>query len=663
MSAQLPDNPPPAGENASSSGPAGPRSDHEAPVVPWRSYWLVGVVALLGTVLSLTLAIWFQREAHRLDEARFTQLAQDVGERLDDRVESIEAMLRDLQRMLNEVETPSPEVWEEFMNQVSPQWNSPGILALGYATNTAAPGILARVREMLTNPDPGAARAEFYSLPSELTGPRSWRTWMLEVYREGLFPLEELQATRLVKGREDGAYHLRQLGMPAGAPLLESSNPFYFQQRQGAMELVESVPEQEVTLHAILRDDVKITGRQPVLREQDGSPVMGATMVVPVYDPRRRASTRMLPPDEGRGFERYWLRWNLNRGFLYAPLDFARLLGQIQGPGPLSLRVEIHAADTNETSVASWLNPDDQPTRAGDAGFHPSFSHMHRWLMYGTRWTLFFHTTPLFEQQSARYRAAWAGGWGLLTTALVCWLVGGQVRHRSRERFRAEQLQAARDALQAAQHQREQLSRDLHDGAIQSLYAVQLGLTSASREVKALAPSASDALANSRASLDVVIGELRQFIGHLASVDGRADGGGLCSVLKSLVVRLRMASPAPIELVCDELAEAALTPAQALQLASVARGAISNAIRHAQARHIQVTLRHEEKGVVLTITDDGCGFDANAPQRHGLGLSTMRRRAVEIGAEIDIRSGPAQGTTIAVRVATQAPDGTVGPAR
>lgn len=613
----------------------------------------MGVVFLAGLVVSLLLAAWFRGEARRLDEARFTRRAQDVGERLDDRVETIEAMLRDLQRVLSEVEVPSKEVWEEFLNQVSPQWNFPGILALGYATNDVASGILARLREFV-DAAPNTARERFNLLPEEFTTPRLWRTWMLEVYREGLLPWEDLRQTLAVKGREDGLFHLRRLAEPAGAPLLESTNRFYLQRREGRLEIAESVPEEEIVLHSIFRDDVKITGRWPVLQRSDGTPVRGATMVVPVYDPERRTFVRGLSPEEEPISERCWFLWNLNRGFLYAQLDFPTILGQIQGAGPWDIRVEVHCADTNLTSNATWLNPDGEPSRAGDAGFRPSFSHTHRWLMYGKRWTLFFHTTPLFDQESTRYRAVWAGGWGLLTTVLVGWLLAGQVRHGWREQCRAEQLQAARDALQAAQRQREQLSRDLHDGAIQSLYAVQLGLTSASREVKALAPTASEALAASRAALDVVIGELRQFIGHLTSVDGRTEGAGLCSALKSLVVRYRMASPTPIDLVCHDEAEASLPPAQALQLANIARGAMSNALRHARARRISVSLHRQGPEVILTVADDGRGFDAGATHHHGLGLSAMRRRAAEIGAEIEIRSEAEKGTAIEVRVPVQA---------
>jgi signal transduction histidine kinase len=87
-------------------------------------------------------------------------------------------------------------------------------------------------------------------------------------------------------------------------------------------------------------------------------------------------------------------------------------------------------------------------------------------------------------------------------------------------------------------------------------------------------------------------------------------------------------------------------------LLRIAQEALHNAMRHAPASSVRVTLRVAKKTVTLRIRDDGPGFDVAAlPRtRRGMGLATMRERAHEIGAQLDIRTRPGGGTTVTVTV-------------
>ncbi len=92
--------------------------------------------------------------------------------------------------------------------------------------------------------------------------------------------------------------------------------------------------------------------------------------------------------------------------------------------------------------------------------------------MYGNKFSIFFHTTTLFEAQSPR-RLAWITvAAGAVLSVLASMLVGVALRARNRQERMTEQIWKARDALAAAQQERNKLSRDLHDGTIQSLYAI-----------------------------------------------------------------------------------------------------------------------------------------------------------------------------------------------
>ena len=83
-------------------------------------------------------------------------------------------------------------------------------------------------------------------------------------------------------------------------------------------------------------------------------------------------------------------------------------------------------------------------------------------------------------------------------------------------------------------------------------------------------------------------------------------------------------------------------------LLRIAQEALHNAMRHAPGSSIRVTLRAGARTVTLRVHDDGQGFDpATLPRtRRGIGLATMRERAQEIGARLDIRSREGAGTTV-----------------
>jgi CheY-like chemotaxis protein len=84
----------------------------------------------------------------------------------------------------------------------------------------------------------------------------------------------------------------------------------------------------------------------------------------------------------------------------------------------------------------------------------------------------------------------------------------------------------------------------------------------------------------------------------------------------------------------------------------IAQGALANAIAHANASQIQVTLGATTVCVTLTIADDGIGFDATGvrPGRASWGLAIMRERAEGVGANLSILSAPGRGTRVVVEI-------------
>ena len=136
----------------------------------------------------------------------------------------------------------------------------------------------------------------------------------------------------------------------------------------------------------------------------------------------------------------------------------------------------------------------------------------------------------------------------------------------------------------------------------------------------------------------------------------------LGAVLHALVQRARGGTTSRIELSCDREASARVTGDQAVQLANIAREALSNALRHGRPREVDIVLRLEGEFVVLEIADDGVGFTPEASGGSGLGLVSMRTRAAEADGTLVLDSSPGRGTRVVVKMPVGA-DESVEPER
>ena len=610
-----------------------------SPQYPVRPFLVVALTALFGVALTIATGIWFWHEAQHVDQARFDRLAQTLTEELDFRTEKIEALLSGLQRTL--AAHPQPELvdWDEYVNQASPQWNFPGLAALGYATNHQIHDLLTRIDPWLLD-QPTRSRQDFYSLPPELPQQRQWSAWLIDIYREGMAPFaastNDSIATNELKNLPLRFFPGQHLKFTQSAFLQRVDGNFF-----GLNEYPTALED------AITRDEIKVTAREPLLRHRNGTILDAVTMVAPVAHPARRRAWLKLTPGADVA-EAKWLRWQFNAGLVFAYLDFAAMLKDIQGETVPEVEVEIYCSAEGKPKPApeTWLNSASGRMRAAGAGSKPSLTRLNYWAMYGTRWNLFFYTTPQFDRVSTRFRAFWASAFGLFGTALICALLAVQIRARLTEQRRALELKEARSALQAAQRHRERLSHDLHDGAIQSIYAVQLGLTGVERELEQIKPGTGSRLSEARSALDLIIGELRNFILEMQDDRTPSRTGSLVGVLQSLVRRLHASSGAEIDLECDPAASDLLTSRQAVQLGAIAREALSNSMRHARATQMKVRLAFEANLVRLEISDNGCGFNLESVNGRGLGINSMRRRAQELNARLEIHSSPAAGTRV-----------------
>ncbi|WP_447979382.1 sensor histidine kinase [Candidatus Nitrospira bockiana] len=212
---------------------------------------------------------------------------------------------------------------------------------------------------------------------------------------------------------------------------------------------------------------------------------------------------------------------------------------------------------------------------------------------------------------------------------------------RAEEAARSSE-QHLRDALEA----RERLAQDLHDGIIQSLFALGLSLERCQR----LAPKDPDIVAaqlgQAAVELKRVIRDLR---GYLAGADPiTVDGRELEA---ALVLQARMMASShdlQVALHVDPRAAASTSPEQATHLLFVAREALSNCLRHAQAHRAALTLEVVDHQLRLVVEDDGLGFEPAAHTEGGSGLKNMAARAVKVGGRLDVTSAIGGGTRVAL---------------
>jgi PAS domain S-box-containing protein len=217
------------------------------------------------------------------------------------------------------------------------------------------------------------------------------------------------------------------------------------------------------------------------------------------------------------------------------------------------------------------------------------------------------------------------------------------------ERKRMEEvlLQRERD-LSAALQERERISQDLHDGILQSLYAVGLGLEGCKPLLKEqpelVATKFMATFDQTIGQLNHVMGEVRNFIAGLES--HVIQGGEFPTALRTMVQTMSSSSRVKCQVRIDEAAARRLSTEQALHIINIVREGLSNALRHSQAARIVVSLRELVRTVRLSIRDDGIGFNTRSAQGVGHGLGNMAARAQKVRGSFTLQSKPWKGTKI-----------------
>ncbi len=196
----------------------------------------------------------------------------------------------------------------------------------------------------------------------------------------------------------------------------------------------------------------------------------------------------------------------------------------------------------------------------------------------------------------------------------------------------------------AVLEERERFSRDLHDGIIQSIFAVGLSLDNAKACLPTENQEAMQLIDMGMKSLADVINDIRNYIFDLRPQ--ALKDKGLYARLDGLLKELKVNTILIIEEDITPDINEYINELQASHLFHIAHEALSNTARHAAAKKAKISLLHNNGYVTLKIEDDGIGFTVPETTTHGHhGLANIQKRAALMGARLNIISNPQKGGT------------------
>ncbi len=273
--------------------------------------------------------------------------------------------------------------------------------------------------------------------------------------------------------------------------------------------------------------------------------------------------------------------------------------------------------------------------------------------VYRPIWTpsgspLLFETYFRYDAVVARSDQLWRGFAGIMLSSLgaifvlllpLVWTLFAKARRAQLQREALIQR-----ALDVSREERRRIAATLHDGAVQDLAAASFAVSGSAQT------AATRGDATLAADLEHAAGAIRTSMSGMRSLlvdiyPSALRSAGLAAALQDLVATMSDRTPEVRLDVADAAVDELDQPAQEAVL-RITQELLRNVVRHAGASTAAVTLAAEEGRAVLTVADDGVGFDPAAalPEEH-FGLRLVTDLAASIGARLQVRSAPESGTT------------------
>ncbi len=225
-------------------------------------------------------------------------------------------------------------------------------------------------------------------------------------------------------------------------------------------------------------------------------------------------------------------------------------------------------------------------------------------------------------------------------------LVLGVAMIRALEIFEVEtgRMIEAMEQQQILAAERDRIARELHDGAIQTVYTAGLLVESARHMAENDSPLAGR-LDKAIDVLNDAIRDLRRSLGELRVAPSDEP---FPVALRQMAQDPRFRSLVDVSLEVDLPEGEPLSDARATHVLAIVNEALSNAVRHAHARQVRVSARRQDGRLVVMVQDDGSGLPRDV--KAGFGLRNMRDRARLLGGQLDVTADRGKGTAVTLDV-------------
>ena len=234
------------------------------------------------------------------------------------------------------------------------------------------------------------------------------------------------------------------------------------------------------------------------------------------------------------------------------------------------------------------------------------------------------------------FPAAWL--WGLVGFGLA-W---GLVRALTTIQLEVEHWIESIERMQALTADRERISRELHDGIIQSIYAVGLLLEGVQNSIPTQPERAQAQLGRVMDSLNDVIQDLRRYIFDLRSdMPDDTIKSGIQRLLRDFHINTLLETEFNVT---GAPPDHTFSVERRRHIFQIVREALANTARHAEARWTKIHLHHGDEALELTISDDGVGMETLLVSK-GYGLRNIRERARLLDGALRVESAPGAGVT------------------
>jgi signal transduction histidine kinase len=245
----------------------------------------------------------------------------------------------------------------------------------------------------------------------------------------------------------------------------------------------------------------------------------------------------------------------------------------------------------------------------------------------------------------------------LVAGTLACGFAVSQQRQKRAADFADERAAAAEKGIEKArEEERQRIAADFHDGPLQSFISVQMRLEILRKLMERDAHAGMEELKELQGLAQAQVRDLRTFLHSMRPMD--VDGGNFVAVTRRMTESFQKESGIPVTFLGTD-SRVGLPQETALEVLQMLRESLHNVQKHAAATRVALSLERSDKGLEISIDDNGHGFPfagnytLEELELLRLGPASLKRRARALNAELTLESRPGRGASLKYRIPLQ----------